>query len=78
MANIVRSSLWCLMLATAACAPKAPPAAAPPIAGPTCEAGECNTRGMEAVALARYDVAMPLLERACTLGHAVGLSLIHI
>ena len=55
------------------CAGTAGPAA-PAASGPTCEAGECNTLGMQAVALARYADAIPLLERACTLGHAVGCS----
>ncbi len=50
------------------------PAAPAPVAGPTCDAGECNTRGMEAVTLARYAEAVVLLDRACTLGHAVGCS----
>jgi TPR repeat protein len=52
----------------------APTTPAPTIAGPTCAAGECNTRGMEAMALARYDEAARLLDRACVLGHAEGCS----
>lgn len=48
--------------------------AAPAVAGPTCEAGECNTLGMDALARARHDEAVQLLDRACALGHAVGCS----
>lgn len=47
---------------------------APAIAGPVCDAGECNTRGMDALAHARYEEAVRLLDRACALGHAVGCS----
>lgn len=71
---IARASLlWSMFVV--GCAASAPtPALAPTIAGPSCEAGECNTRGMEAVTLSRYAEAIVLLDRACTLGHAVGCS----
>lgn len=55
--NVARSSLGCLLLVVAGCT-EAPPPAPPVAAGPTCEAGECNARGMQAVALARYDEAI--------------------
>jgi TPR repeat protein len=48
------------------------PRAAPTIPGPSCAAGECNTRGVQAMTLARYDEAVALLDRACALGHAEG------
>ncbi len=51
---------------------EAPPRAAPTIAGPSCAAGECNTRGMAALTRARYDEAAQLLDRACVLGNAEG------
>lgn len=49
----------------------APPKA---IAGPSCAPDECNARGMAALALARYDEAARLLDRACALGQAQGCS----
>lgn len=54
--------------------PAQPPPQPPPQTGPTCEAGECNTLGMAAVARARYVEAIELLDRSCALGHAVGCS----
>lgn len=54
-----------------------PPSQPPPPAQPrglTCEAGECNTLGMAALGRARPAEAIELLDRACTLGHAVGCS----
>lgn len=50
----------------------AAPRAVPTIAGPGCAASECNTRGVQAMTLARYDEAAVLLDRACLLGHAEG------
>jgi TPR repeat protein len=54
-------------------APTQPPQPPPP-RGPTCEADECNALGMAAVARARHAEAIELLDRSCTLGHAVGCS----
>lgn len=68
-----KPSLWISIVAGCAAKP-APAPSVPVIAGPTCDAGECNTRGMEAVTRARYAEAIGLLDRACTLGHAVGCS----
>lgn len=39
-----------------------------------CESGECNTRGMAALANGRPEEAIGLLDRACSLGHAVACS----
>lgn len=55
-------------------APPQPPQPPPTTTGPTCDAGECNTRGMAALSLARNAEAIVLLDRACSLGHAVGCS----
>lgn len=66
---------WLGLVMVAGCAgqtEQAAPRPAPTIAGPSCMAGECNTRGMQAMTLARYDEAVPLLDRACVLGHAEG------
>jgi TPR repeat protein len=67
------SLLWSVLVLGCA-GSGAGPAGPATAAGPTCEAGECNTRGMEAVTLARYADAIVLLDRACALGHAVGCS----
>jgi TPR repeat protein len=58
----------------AGCAAAPPPAPAPAPAGPTCDAAACNTLGMQALERARRGEAVDLLDRACSLGHAVGCS----
>lgn len=50
----------------------APAGAGPTIAGPNCAVGECNARGMQALARAHYEEAAGLLDRACQLGSAEG------
>ena len=72
--SIVQASLLCILFVVGCAASVSAPVAGPTIAGPSCGAGECNTRGMEAVTLSRYGEAIVLLDRACTLGHAVGCS----
>lgn len=77
---VIRSTFgWVLVAGLAAgCAGQAtsgtgsPAGPGPTIAGPSCAVSECNTRGMQALALARYDEASGLLDRACQLGLAEG------
>lgn len=79
---VVSYALTCaLASATTACKRDVAPAPAPAAASVAllpppsrCEAGECNTRGMQALGLGRRDEAIVLLDRACAAGHAVGCS----
>ena len=48
------------------------PAIAPPAAA--CEPADCNTRGMLALGLGHHGEAVALLDRACSIGHAVACS----
>ncbi|MDC0721268.1 tetratricopeptide repeat protein [Nannocystis bainbridge] len=63
------AGLWLV----AAC-PAAQETAAPAEPPRQCEAAECNTEGMLALGLQRPDEALRLLDRSCSLGHAVGCS----
>lgn len=65
---------WMLVGCAGSMNDEAPARPVPTIAGPSCAAGECNTRGMEALTRARYDEAAQLLDRACGLGLAEGCS----
>ncbi|MCY1060259.1 tetratricopeptide repeat protein [Nannocystis sp. SCPEA4] len=70
---LAASLLWFVSACSGASqAPASPQSSLPP--APTCEASECNTQGMLALGLQRPDEAMRLLDRACSLGHAVGCS----
>lgn len=46
----------------------------PPPSPARCEPGDCNTRGMQALWAGRWGEAVAMLDRACSMGHAVGCS----